>query len=50
VANEAEVLEHDANPATVGRERLARRFAQFLTEQLDPAAGRPLREVEQFEE
>ena len=48
--DQAEILEDDADaPAKCGQ-RVARSLAQFLAEQLDPAAGRTLREVEQFEQ
>ena len=50
MADQAEVLEHDADPAAEVRQRVARRIGQFLAEQPDAAARRPLREVEQLEQ
>ena len=50
MADQPEVLEDHADPAAEGGQRLARRVAQFLAEQADPAARRALGEVEQFEQ
>jgi hypothetical protein len=50
VADQPEVLEHDADaPAVLGK-RFARRVAQFLPEQAEASARRPLREVEELEQ
>ena len=48
--DQAEVLKDDANPASEGRQRIARRIAQLLAEQLDPPARRPLGKVEKLEQ
>jgi hypothetical protein len=50
MAEQAEVLEHNADAAPEDRERLSRRIAQLLAEQPDPAPRRPLREIEQLEQ
>ena len=47
--DQAEVLEHDADPAAEGRQRVARGLGQLLAEQAYASARRPLREVEQLE-
>ena len=49
MADEAEVLEHDADAAAERRQRFARRFAQLRTEQANPSAGRPLGKVKQLQ-
>ena len=50
VPDQAEVLEHHADAAAEGRQSVALRLAQFLPEQVDAAARRALREVEQPEQ
>jgi hypothetical protein len=46
MADQAEVLEHDADAAAERRHRLAGSVGQLLAEQLDVSPCRPLREVE----
>src|SRR5690242_15764882 len=50
VPDQPEVLEDDSNASAKGRQGLAGRFGQFLAEQLDPPARRPLREVKQLQQ
>jgi hypothetical protein len=49
MADEAEILEHDADAAAKGGQDVARGVGQFLAEQADAAARRALREVEQLQ-
>ena len=48
--DQPEILEDDADAAAVVGQRIARRIGHLLAEQSNPAAGRPLGEVEQLEE
>ena len=50
MADQPEILEHHADPPPKRGQAGARHLGQFLAEQADPAAGRALREVEQFEQ
>jgi hypothetical protein len=50
VPDEAEVLEDDADPPAEAGQRVARRVRQLLAEQLDAAARRALRQVEELEQ
>ena len=50
MTDQAEVLEHDSNAAAILRKRLSRRFGELVAEQANPAARRPLRQVEQLEQ
>jgi hypothetical protein len=49
VPDQAEILEHDADPAAKGGKGLAWRLAQLLAEQADAPARRPLREIEKLQ-
>jgi hypothetical protein len=50
VADEAEVLEDDADPPAVLRQGLARRLGKLVAEQPDAAAGRPLRQIQELQQ
>ena len=48
--DQPKVLKHHADPAAEGGKRIARSVAQFLAEQADPATGRALGQIQQFEQ
>src|SRR3954454_10083392 len=50
MTDQAEVLEHDSSAVAILRKRLSRRFGELVAEQANPAARRPLRQVEQLEQ
>src|SRR3954469_1406672 len=50
MAHQSEVLEHDADAPAEMRQGFAWRLGQLFAEQADPAARRPLREIEQLQQ
>ena len=50
MADQAEILEHHPDPPTEARQRIARRIAEFLAEQADAPARRPLGQIKQLQQ